>query len=305
MDELKIVDEASPGIRALAPGIFASLGMLIRGGQDRNILEAEQEFIERRLQSGNDNFRYRGRMLEYDAYADANEKEIERIATNTLNTLRKTDVATDWSKVNLSKFNPEFGRRWASEASNVSDETLQTLWAQLLKGELESPGSVSNDTMSVARDMTKERAEEFQILCSAALYDLQGEVMTVVSCGALGQNALQPFGLSFGVLMNLAHHRLIVGDVRIYHGTPVALAKAGVHVQHQGSTWFIQFVDNVDPTAEMLNVDGVMFTLAGKELARVVEQMCIPEYTETMSEYLLGEGWIFVPVDRHVSEETN
>ena len=65
----------------------------------------------------------------------------------------------------------------------MSDETLQDLWARLLAGELESPGSVSNDTMSIARDLTKERAGEFQTLCSAALCDLDGTPIIVVGCG--------------------------------------------------------------------------------------------------------------------------
>ncbi len=110
--------------------------------------------------------------MDFEPYVHAREEEEKRLVTNTVNTLQKAATEVDWEKVDIEQFNPEFGRRWGAEASNVSDETLQQLWARLLKGELESPGSVSNDSMTVARDMTKERAEEFQILCSAALYDL-------------------------------------------------------------------------------------------------------------------------------------
>ena len=39
-----------------------------------------------------------------------------------------------------------------------------------LAGELNSPGSVSNDAMSVARDITKELAKGFQKFSSMALY---------------------------------------------------------------------------------------------------------------------------------------
>ena len=103
-----------------------------------------------------------------EAHAQAAYAEAERQATNLLNGQSKTDSVVDWAKVDLQKFSPEFQYRWAHEASNISDETLQRLFARYLKGELESPGSVSSETMSIARDMTKERAEGFQILCSAA-----------------------------------------------------------------------------------------------------------------------------------------
>ena len=106
----------------------------------------------------------------------------------------------NWSQVDLGRFSPEFRRRWISEASNVSDETLQDLWARLLAGELESPGSVSNDTMSIARDMNKERAEEFQVLCSAALCGKDGTPAIVVGCGNPGSNSLLLYGLSYDVL---------------------------------------------------------------------------------------------------------
>ena len=98
----------------------------------------------------------------------------------------------------------------------MSDETLQDLWARLLAGELESSGSVSNDTMSIARDLNKECAEEFQTLCSAALCYSDGTPMIVVGCGGPGANSLQPYGLSYDVLMRLAHHRLIVSDMNSY-----------------------------------------------------------------------------------------
>ena len=112
--------------------------------------------------------------MEFELFADENQEEIERLVTNIVNAMAKANYVVDWSKVDLGQFNPEFRRRWISEASNVSDETLQDLWARLLAGELESPGSVSNDTMSIARDLTKERAGEFQTLCSAALCKLDG-----------------------------------------------------------------------------------------------------------------------------------
>ena len=79
----------------------------------------------------------------------------------------------------------------------MSDETLQELWARLLAGELESPGSVSNDTMSIARDMNKERAAEFQTLCSAALYEVDGTPIIVVGFGNPGHKYVEALWIGF------------------------------------------------------------------------------------------------------------
>ena len=170
-------------VRAMAPGFMAALGTFVRSGQDRRNLEADRAFIERMLHDGVTNFRYHGIAMDFETFADSHYEEIERQATNTINTMMKADSVVDWSKANPDQLNPEFRRRWIWDASNVSDETLQDLWARLLAGELESPGSVSNDTMSIASDMTKERAEEFQILCSAALCYPDGRPMIIVGCG--------------------------------------------------------------------------------------------------------------------------
>ena len=43
-------------VRAMAPGISASLGTLLRGGQDRKNLEADRAVVEEWLQTGLTNF---------------------------------------------------------------------------------------------------------------------------------------------------------------------------------------------------------------------------------------------------------
>ena len=151
MDESELAAAVQPMARAMAPGIFASFGTWLRGGQDRKNLESDRAVVAEMLSSGQTNFRYRGLAMEIETFAEAHQGEIDRQVSNTLNAMSKADSVVDWSKVNLSQFNPEFRHRWISEASNVSDETLQDLWARLLAGELEAPGSVSNDTMSIAR----------------------------------------------------------------------------------------------------------------------------------------------------------
>ena len=155
----------------------------------------------------------------------------------------------------------------------------------MLKGELESPGSVSNDTMTVARDMTKERADEFQTLCSAALYNLAKTARIVVGCGHPGQDSLRPYGLSYEVLMRLAHHRLIINDwtSRLnIGGSPSGISYLA---DHQGQTLTIASSIDSDSTTTSRSIFGILFTSAGEELSRVVERIPVPEYTQAMLEH--------------------
>ena len=282
----------SNGIKWVAVRVLSGLSAFSRGRQNRLNLDADVSAIDQLQEKGLSIARYSGLSMDVEAFASAVEEEDERRADNVVNTLQQADSVVDWEKVDLDKFNPEFAYRWGAEASNVSDETLQNLWARLMKGELESPGSVSNDTITVARDMTRTRAAEFQILCSAALYDpTDGSPRMVVGCGSPGSDSLQPFGLSFDVLMRLVHHRLIVGDMSTLlniSGSP----KPSYLVTHQGQMWLLQSTSDVST----LSIKGILFTPAGEQLACVVERIPVPEYTQAMSEDLGKQGWTVIPV---------
>ena len=297
MVDPELIQTASPAIRSVAPGFFASLGIWLRSGHERKVLESEQAFAREMLQTAPDNFRFRGTAIELETFVDASERETDRLLTNTGNALLKTDSVVDWSKVDLERLNPEFRRRWAEEVSNVSDETLQHLWARLLKGELESPGSVSNDTMSIARDMTKERAEEFQTLCSAALCDLDGAPFMVVGCGKPGSNSLQPYGLSYDVLMRLAHHRLIINDMESHSEIYMGPEPSVYPVRHHEFAWGLA-PSNASRRAEPGHpISGILFTPAGQELFSVVEKVPNPAYTKAMLEDLEKQGWRVSPIN--------
>ena len=296
MEESELVAGASPIVRAMAPGITAAFGALLRSGQDRRNLEADRAVVDGMLQAGQTNFRYRGVAMELELFADAHQEEINRLVTNTVNAMSKADSVVDWPKVNVSQFNPEFRRRWISEASNVSDDTLQDLWARLLAGELESPGSVSNDTMSIARDLNKERAEEFKTLCSATLCSLDGSPKIVVGCGSPGANSLQPYRLSYDVLMRLSHHRLIINDMNSYIDVALSAGHPIVAVRQQESVWLLRWGGDTQPNDAAHRLNGILFTPAGKELFAIVQKTPNPEYTAAMLKTLEQDGWTTTPL---------
>ena len=238
---------------------------------------------------------YKGAAIEVEAFQQAQDKEADRLASNALNAASMIDPDSDWTKEDVDALDPEFLHRWTLEASNVSDETLQLLWAKLLEGELNTSGSVSNDTMSIARDMNKARAEEFRLLCSAALYDWDGKPSIVVGLDSPGGNSLQPYGLSYDVLIRLAHHRLIVNDMNSYRTITGGSLGPIYPVKHQGKSVVLR-PSSQNNTVSSLQIKGILFTPAGEELARVVEHIPMPEYTQAMIEDLKKQGWDVLPV---------
>lgn len=65
-----------------------------------------------------------------------------------------------------SKLDPEWAEKFEEHAGSKYTEEAQEIWARLLTGELNEPGTFSRKTMSILDDMEREDAEAFSLLCS-------------------------------------------------------------------------------------------------------------------------------------------
>ena len=72
--------------------------------------------------------------------------------------LGKADVIVAMNRPSLDKFEEHAGAKY--------DEDAQRLWARLLTGELNKPGSYSRKSMRILDDMEREDAEAFASLCA-------------------------------------------------------------------------------------------------------------------------------------------
>lgn len=300
MNDIKEAADVAEKMAPLIIRILAHLRIRWEGKQtqqpsDQQTPSTDVAAIKELQESGFQVAYYKGAAIEVEAFQQAHDKEADRLASNALNAVSMMDPDLDWTKEDVDALDPEFLHRWTLEASNVSDETLQLLWAKLLEGELNTSGSVSNDTMSIARDMNKARAEEFRLLCSAALYNWDGIPSIVVGLGGPGGNSLQPYGLSYDVLMKLAHHRLIVNDMNSFRTISGSSLGPIYPVKHQGK-FFVLRPSPQNDTVSSLQIKGILFTPAGEELARVVEHIPMPKYTQAMIEDLKKAGWDVLPV---------
>ena len=85
--------------------------------------------------------------------------------------------------------------RWRETASQVSSEKLQTLWGQVLAGEIKSPGSFSLRTLEFLKNLSQEEAQRIEKLAPFVINN------SFVFNG--DQELLESEGISFALLVEL------------------------------------------------------------------------------------------------------
>ena len=123
--------------------------------------------------------------------------------------------------------------RFFSEVQDVSSEDMQVLWARILAGEVEAPGSTSIRTLSILRNMARRDAELFVRLCgfcwdtgmiTPLIYDTTSKIYTSngINFNAVGH--LESLGLIRLVDLGSIVRKNIPKTAQIfYYGRPLVL----------------------------------------------------------------------------------
>ncbi|MBL4764116.1 MAG: TIGR03899 family protein [Colwellia sp.] len=112
--------------------------------------------------------------------------------------------------------------RYIALAENVSNKTMQDLWAKILAGELYRPGSYSLKALKIFRDMSIVDAKLLAKACSLAVKDQSKKNIRIIS-GAYQQPGifnffdkdrqkyinLSHFGLNYADILSLADNHLL------------------------------------------------------------------------------------------------
>ena len=202
--------------------------------------------------------------------------------------------------------------RFFSDTQDVSSEEMQLLYAGILAGEVERPGSISIKTLSILKDLDRSTAVLFSILCSAsAFFSLDGEGVLdarVISLGGdAGQNALSEFGLSFDSLNLLNEHGLIIADYKSRYDIRFCINTFGkneneekvvirIPFRFQERHWILEPTTPREIDAEY-QASGVALTKTGRELSSVVECQPMVEYSQKLKTYFTSQGLVMTEVD--------
>ena len=199
--------------------------------------------------------------------------------------------------------------RFFGEVQDVSSEEMQSLWAKVLAGEIERPGSTSIHTLSILRNLSLATAVVFSRLCSACVsvsFEGYFSDMRVPSLGSnAATNALQPYGINFSTLNLLNEHGLIISDYNSWFDYNVSIEPWSSTTRlnqmvspfsFQGKYWVLS------PTTERaankeFRLSGVALTSSGRELSQVVDLEVMDSYAGALAKFFSSQNLQMTEVD--------
>jgi len=153
----------------------------------------------------------------------------------------------------------------------VSDDEMQNLWASVLAGEANNPGSYSKRTVNFLGDLDKRDAETFVSLCRFGWIILEFTPLVFNVDDAIYRN----FGINFSTLthldtIGLVQFNPLTGFIRRGLPKTITVAYGNRPLRLEFST-----EDNNE-----LEFGHVLLTQTGKELARVCSATMIPGFED-------------------------
>lgn len=190
----------------------------------------------------------------------------------------RADVDEDWLNV------------FEGEASQVSSEHAQKVFAKILAGEINRPASFSKKTLKLISQLDNQAARLFRLACSMSVsLQVAGNIVDarVLGLGKIGQNSLAPYGMPYSACVILQEYGLVVSDLSGYGDYQVSqLVDGGVYLPltHQNEHWML--VKQQGQGRSEMRLEGMQFSASGRELLSIVELQPVPEYTEAMRTFL-------------------
>ncbi len=250
---LEIFEGAWPTIQPAISTVFGALvaRLFLRGDTSKSEIEKIKQVkfsaIADKLLEG-------GHITHLEYYKCRN---FNRIAQRADEVYQRKQASTVANTGNVEeKFSIDWFVRFFEEAGNISDEDIQKLWAKVLAGELEKPGSFSLRTLDVLRSLSKSEAEIFQKLASYSINDGNKCYISV------NKELKNQYGYSRD-LYEMYDCNLIENNVATLH--PLRFEGAEIFMTI-GS--LVCYTNN--ETAEKIYMELQRFTKIGNELIRLV-----------------------------------
>lgn len=205
---------------------------------------------------------------------------------------------------NVSDHEPDhdWTARFFNYVQDVSSEDMQLLWAKVLAGEADRPGSTSIRTLSILRDLDKRTAALFRRLSSIAVSPVA--VDHILDCrvlsldGLAANNSLRQYGLSFDNLNVLNEHGLIIADYNSWFDYQLCIGleipespseTVRLPFLYQNKHWVLVATDQRD-RSEKFKLHGVALTESGRELSKAIDLESVPAYHTALKGYFESKG---------------
>ena len=191
--------------------------------------------------------------------------------------------------------------RFFNDVQDVSSEELQKLWAKVLSGEVERPGSTSIQSLGILRNLDQNTAHLFRKLCSACVFvSPDGKAILDARVPSLGGNAgnnsLQAYGLNFDALNVLNEHGLIISDYNSWYDCRASIGLSSnnesqlirIPFQFQGRYWVL--TPKEPAVGKEFKLHGVALTRAGRQLSRIVDSEPMNKYAQDLMKFFETKG---------------
>jgi hypothetical protein len=206
------------------------------------------------------------------------QSNIENITSKSLPDLGKNakpdEIEDDWI-VNFF-----------DKAKLISDDDMQNLWAKILAGEANMPGSYSKRTLFLLSTLDKDDAVLFSKLCNFIWEIGNPEPLIFDSDDEIYKKQ----GVNFSTLKHLDSIGLI--SFESLAGYQRAGFGKKITVQYQGMSVTIEF--SKDENNE-LNMGHVLLSDAGEELTRICKLNIVDGFIEYVIEKWKKDGLILIP----------
>lgn len=232
--------------------------------------------------------------------------------SNIATVVRQAASALDGKHVEDHEPNHDWTARFFGDIQDVSNVEAQLLYARILAGEVERPGSTSMRTLAILKNLDRQTAILFGVLRSGCISVHHGhaqpvDARVVALGGDAAQNALRKFGLSFDNLNILNEHGLIIPDYRSWYDIRMCIKTFGTNEKREqliiripfgfeNSHWVLEPAPSWATGAEY-RVSGVALTGAGRELFQVVDCQPIPGYREDLKAFFASQEMTMTETD--------
>ena len=303
----KLVDYTASGIGAVGGPLLAPYAARQKGKAELIKAKAEADSLRliadaqadarKALMVSDNNFS--GTLeIRHEQIAQRLEFQEQKRHRNIASVVRETAADLEGKTVADHEPDHDWTARFFNNVQDVSSKEMQILWAKVLAGQVERPGSSSIHTLGCLKELDHKTAQLFARFCSACIFrfsapELSGDMLDgrVSSLdGKAAANSLKQYGFGFGELNRLHEHGLIISDYDSWYETfrfPI--------FQFQKQRWVVVPTANQQASLKF-RIEGPALSLAGRELSRVVDCMPIPNYEQSLSNFLLKQKLMMEPV---------
>jgi hypothetical protein len=295
----KAIEEISKGIGGLYRPVGIVLDGLATGKKAIMLAKAETEASALRanadlqirlqrveqlaLQNPELAYRAKQRLLLREIEGQENLEKIASIALKALpEMVSDAPISDGWR------------RKFFSEAENICDDDLQTVWGKLLAGEITSPGSVSVRTIDTLRLLSQGDAATFAILSRYA--SNQGIVLLP---GDDVNTALDSHGLNFSRILSLIDAGMVNAQA-ILHWTLTRTEKLPPHEMCRA---VLEYGDSFVQIASLqnCNLPALKLTQSGIEIRKLTNPTVDQSYLTALSTFLETKSVVLRIAKSHIN----